>query len=118
LKCSDDETFVVHQSIVVQQGVVIARQMEEQHPSRDEREKEFTDASCSATPAKKKRLVDILTVSSVSSPQEAVSNEERVKEELSRYLGYNQPEIHSNHLNGGSATVKNFLAFPFWLKVP
>jgi len=72
--------------------------MEGQHPSRDEREKESTDASCSATHAKKKRLVDILTVSSVSSPQEAVSNEERVKEELSCYLGYNQPEIHSNPL--------------------
>jgi len=54
--------------------------MEEQHPSRDEREKESTDAPCSATPAKKTRLVDIFTVSSVSSPQEAVSNEERVKE--------------------------------------
>jgi len=71
-KCSDDEAFVIRQSIV-QQGVVIARRIEEQHPSRDEREKESTDASYSATPAKKKRLVDILTVSSVSSPQEAVS---------------------------------------------
>jgi len=96
-KCSDDETFFVRQSIV-QQGVVIARRMEEQHPSRDEREKESTDASCSATPAKKTRLVDIFTVSSVSSPKEAVSNEERVKEELRRYLGYNQPEIHSKPL--------------------
>ena len=97
--CNDDEAIATRQSII-QQGIVIARRMEEQQPPRppadgeNERQEESIDVS--AAPAKKRRLVDIL--STTNSPQEAMSNEERVKEELSRYLGYNQPEINSNPL--------------------
>ena len=46
---SDEEAFVARQSIV-QQGVIIVRQMEEQHPPGDEKgieSSQSTDASCS-----------------------------------------------------------------------
>ena len=56
---------------------------------------------CSAAPStKKRRLVNILcsAVCTTNSTQQAMSNEERVKEELSRYLENNQPEINTNPL--------------------
>ena len=38
-----------------------------------------------------------------------MSNEERVKEELSRYLGYNQPEISSSPLKWWKCHSKDLL---------
>ena len=38
-----------------------------------------------------------------------MSNEERVKEELSRYLGYNQPEINSSPLEWWKCHSKDLL---------
>ena len=84
--CNDDEAMATCQSII-QQGIVTARWMEEQQPPRpsaggeNEKQEESTDVS--AAPAKKRRLVDILSIT--DSPQEAMNNEERVKEELSRH---------------------------------
>ena len=96
----DDEAMATHQGII-QQGIVIARQMEEQQPpcpsasGENEGQEESTD-DVSAALAKKRRLVDILSTTNL--PQEAMSIEECVKEELSHYLGYNQPEINSSPL--------------------
>jgi len=114
---SDEEAFVTSQSIV-QQGVIIVRQMEEQRPPGDEKgieSSQSTDASCSAAPAKKRRLVNMLSTTITNPPQETMSDEECVMGELSRYLGYNQPEIKSN-LNGGSGIVRSFLIFLCWLR--
>ena len=72
--CDDDEAMATCQSII-QQGIVIASRMEEQQPPRpsaggeNERQEESTDVS--AAPAKKRRLVDI--VSTTNLPQEAMS---------------------------------------------
>ena len=100
--CNDDETIAIRQSII-QKGLIIARQIEEQQPpcpladSENERQEKFTGPSA-APSTKKKRLVDILcsAVCTTNSTQQAMSNEEHVKEELSCYLGYNQPEINTN----------------------
>ena len=97
--CTDDEVIATHQ-IIIQQGIVIARRMEGQQPpcpsagGENKRQKESTDVS--TAPAKKRRLADIL--STTNSPQEAMSIEEHVKEELSCYLELNQPEINSTPL--------------------
>ena len=86
---------------VIQQGIFIARQTELQQPPRpsadgeNERQEESIYIILAA-PTKKRRLVDFL--STTNSPQEAMDIEERVKEELSCYLGYNQPEINSSLL--------------------
>ena len=97
--CSDEEAFDTRLSII-QQGIVIARRIEEQCSpgSENEEPSQSIDASCSVTPAKKRRLVDILSSSTANSSQETVSNEVRVKGELSCYLGYNQPEMKSSPL--------------------
>ena len=108
--CDDDEAMVTCQSII-QQGIVIARQVEEQQPPRpsvggeNERQEESTNVS--AAPTKKRRLVDILSTTNL--PQEALSIEERVKEELSHYLGYNQPEINSSPLKWWKCHNKDLL---------
>ena len=71
--------------------------MEEQRPPVDgENERQEESTGPSAAPTKKRRLVDILCTT--NSPQEDMSIEDRIKEELSRYLGYNQPEINTNPL--------------------
>ena len=62
--CNDDEATATRQSII-QQGIIITRRMEEQQPSyppasgENERQEESTDVL--APPAKKSRLVDILS---------------------------------------------------------
>ena len=64
-------------------------------------------ADGSAAPAKKRRLKDIL--STTNALQGTMSNEECVKEELSCYLGYNQPEINSNPLEWWKCHSKDLL---------
>ena len=106
----DDELMAISHS-VIQQGTVIARPMEEQQPPRpleggkNERQEESTYVS--AAPTKKRRLVDIL--STTNSPQEAMSIEEHVKEELSCYINLKSILVL---LNGGNTTIKIFFAFP------
>ena len=105
--CDDDEAMAIRQSII-QQGLVIARRMEEQRPPADgENERQDESTGPSAAPTKKRRLVDILCT--MNSPQEGMSIEERVKEELSRYLGYNQPEISTSPLEWWKHHSKDLL---------
>ena len=98
--CNDDKAIATHQSII-QQGIIIARRMEEQQPlcppagSKKERQEEFTDVPLAA-PAKKRRSVDILSTATSSQEAMRLSIDERVR--LSRYLGYNQSEINSSPL--------------------
>ena len=74
--------------------------MEEQQPpcpsASGEIKKQKGSTDGSTAPAKKRRLVDIL--STTNSPQEAMNVEECVEEELSCYLEHNQPEINSTPL--------------------
>ena len=60
-----------------------------------------------AAPAKKRRLVDILSTTNLS--QEAMSIEERVKEELSCYLEYHQHEINCSPLKRWKCHNKDLL---------
>ena len=71
------------------------------------KDKKYLCTDASAVLAKKRRLVDIL--SAMNSPQETMSNEEHVKEELSHYLGYNQPEINSSPLEWWKCHSKDLL---------
>ena len=109
--CDDDDEAIAIRQSIIQQGLVIARRMEEQQPPRppadgeNERQEESTGPS--AAPTKKRRLVDILCTT--NSPQEGMSNEERVKEELSRYLGYNRPEINTSPLEWWKHHSKDLL---------
>lgn len=60
----------------------------------NERQEESTDVL--AAPAKKRRLANILSITTSSQDAKRLSIDERVTEKLSRYLGYNQPEINSS----------------------
>ena len=72
--------------------------MEEQQPPRppvggeNERQEESTDVL--AAPAKKRRLVDILSTATSSQEAMRLRIAECVREELSCCLGYSQPEIN------------------------
>ena len=85
--CNDDEAIATHQSII-QKGIIIVRRMEVQQPPRpseNERQEESTDVI--AAPAKKRRVVDILSTATSLQDAMRLSIDEHVREELSRYLG-------------------------------
>ena len=96
---TEEEITFVRQKIV-EEGKIIARRLEETAPHSD-------------PPKKKRKLVDILSeVSSLStSRNEILSNEERVNDELTRYLQCPQPEVKSNPLQWWKHQQKNF---PFY----
>lgn len=72
------------------------------------------DPDVSVAPAKKRILVARHSKCYKFIPQEAMSIEEHVKEELNRYLGYNQPKNNSHPFEySGNNTIKIFLTFPY-----
>ena len=92
--CSDEEASAISQTII-QEGIVVARRVEEQQPPQPTQTED--EIQKSPIPAKKRRLVDILTTTN-SSLGEILNHQERLQDELSRYLKYNKPDVSSNPL--------------------
>ena len=104
--CSDEEAGAISQTII-QEGVVVARKVEEQQPPQPTQ----IDGEIQESPIPaKKRLVAILTTTN-SSLEEILNHQERFQDELSHYLKYNKPDVSSNPLKQWNSTGKIFLIF-------
>ena len=102
---SEDEITVVRQTMV-EEGKVIARRLEEEMPPEPTQPSQQQEPQ-PQPPTKKRKLVDILTKVSTSR-HEVLSNEERIQDELTRYLQCPHPQMKSNPLHWWKHQEKNF----------
>ena len=100
-------TFV--QEKIVEEGKIIARRLEEEIPPQlpESTEPSQQQKNSLDPPNKKRKLVDILS-KVMTSRNEVLNNEERVQEELIRYLQCPQPEVKSSPLEWWKGQQKNF----------
>ena len=94
LTYSNDQEITFVQQKIVEEGKIIAKRLEETAPVSTEPSQQQQDFD---PPKKKRKLVDILSKVTISR-NETLNNEERVNDELTRYLQCPQPEVKSNPL--------------------
>ena len=110
--CTEEEAILVQQN-VVEEGKLIARRPEEEiNPSLTQSSESTLSTEPSQhpdphPPSKKRKLVDILTKVSTSR-NEVLNNEDRIQNELTRYLQCPQPEVKSNPLQWWKSHHTNF----------